>query len=115
MNHYIGITKEIKEKKRKNEDFEETAQRLNSILDDLDMNAVTVEPTGYIWGKGKERGYHSGIKISYAIDCEGFPSYPDLLKLGALFYGVNKEFAGAKAMITIDGVTIPFYPGSHSE
>jgi hypothetical protein len=112
---HVGITKEIKEKKKKDVDFEEQVLRLCPVLDDIDINAVSIEPTGYLWGKGKDREYHTGITVEFKTCVPDDELITFYLNMGALVHAINLEFAGAKAVITINGATISYFPGSHSE
>jgi hypothetical protein len=105
---YIGITKEVKEKYK---DFNDIMERIYPILDDIGHNAISIKETYYIWGKGENRDTHRGFEIEYVDNTNDDDIGMDFLKLGAFVYAINKEFKGAKAVLTIDNKTFPVYFG----
>lgn len=109
MSRQIGITKEVKEKTS----FEKIMKRLYPILDDIGHNAVSIKETHYIWGKEKNRDMHYGFEMDWA-DNSTEDNFEMCLKLGALVYFINKEFKGAKAVLTINGETRPVYYGAEN-
>jgi hypothetical protein len=109
---YAGITKEV------NEDisFEMIQKRLYPIFDSIGHDAVTIKETHYIWGKGSGRTTHHGFEIEYKDNSEQLQDdwMMKLLKLGAFVYAINKEFKGAKAVLTINDKTFPVYYGAEN-
>ena len=106
MSTHIGITKEVRE----DASFDNIMKRMFPILDDLEHNAISIKPTNYIWGKGEGRDIHKGFEISYSEDHIEY----DAFKIGALVYAINKEFKGAKAVLTIDGDSMPIWYGAEN-
>lgn len=119
---YVSIIKETKEKKSKlgkkdAGDFKTIAERLIPILDEFSIDPVTIEPTGFIWGQGDNthKEYRPGLKLEFYYTLKENEGIMEAyLKLGAMTYQINREYPGAKAIITINGVKVPFYPGSHT-
>ena len=109
MSKYIGITKEVSE----NVSFDTILKRLYPILDDVKHNAISVQETSYIWGKNENRGTHKGFELSFA-DNSDISDVDLYMKLGAMVYFINKEFKGAKAVLTVNSDTFPVYHGSKS-